>query len=188
MSFSSSSLVKSGQVLLAEPFMADPYFRRSVILLCEHWEHGSLGFILNKPLDMKVSDLVSSMPDVNYEVYYGGPVHTDTLHYLHNLGDILQDSIKVADGIWMGGDFEQLKALIANGLVEAQDIRFFIGYSGWTGGQLEDEMEIRSWVLADMNPNYLFTSRHKELWSHVMYNKGDVFEIISDIPDTGNWN
>ncbi|MCC7246631.1 MAG: YqgE/AlgH family protein [Saprospiraceae bacterium] len=183
-----SSVVQSGQVLLAEPFMQDPYFQRAVILLCEHWEHGSLGFIINKPLEMKLSDLLADLSDADFEVSYGGPVHTDTLHYLHDLGDIIDDSVKVADGIWMGGDFEQVKALIRNELITPDRIRFFIGYSGWSGGQLNEEIEVRSWVTAAMHPNYLFKSPSSDLWKQVMYNKGDVYEIIADIPEGLNWN
>jgi putative transcriptional regulator len=183
-----NSLVKSGQILLAEPFMSDPYFRRAVVLLCEHHDQGSFGFILNKQIDMKVNDLISDFPDFEAEVFYGGPVQTDTLHYVHNLGDLLDESIKVADGVWWGGDFEKLKFLISSELIVPANIRFFVGYSGWTGGQLGEEMEIGSWVTADTDANYIFKSKHGKLWSQVMYDKGDLFEIISDMPEQISWN
>jgi putative transcriptional regulator len=182
------SIISTGNILLAEPFMQDPYFRRSVILLCEHHLHGSLGFILNKRIDMKVTDLLASFPEFDAEVYYGGPVSTDTLHYVHNVGEVLKDSVKVAEGIWMGGDFEQLKALVRNGLIEQHNIRFFIGYAGWSGGQLAEEMDIRSWIPAPVHANYVFKSNAEDLWSKVMYNKGDVFEVISDMPEFVTWN
>jgi putative transcriptional regulator len=183
-----NSIVKTGQVLLAEPFMLDPYFKRAVVLLCEHHDQGSLGFILNKHIDMPISDLVADFPVFDGPVFYGGPVHTDTLHYIHNVGDLLEDSVKVADGVWWGGDFENLKFLISSQLIGPQNIRFFIGYSGWSSGQLEDEMEIGSWVTAPMDANYLFKTEPENLWSQVMYNKGDLFEIISDLPEQIIWN
>ncbi|HNM27718.1 MAG TPA: YqgE/AlgH family protein, partial [Saprospiraceae bacterium] len=145
--------VKSGQVLLAEPFMQDPYFRRSVVLLCEHHDEGSIGFILNKSIDMPLNDLMSEFPKFDAEVFYGGPVQTDTLHYVHNIGELLDDSVKVADGVWWGGDFDKLKFLITSGLIEPPNIRFFVGYSGWSSGQLSEELGYGSWVQADMDAN-----------------------------------
>jgi putative transcriptional regulator len=181
-------MIKSGQLLVAEPFMLDPYFRRTVVLLCEHHEEGSVGFILNKKTEMKINDLIQEFPDFDAEVFYGGPVQTDTLHYVHNLGDLLEESVPIADGVWWGGDFENLKFLISSKLVEPHNIRFFVGYAGWSGGQLEEEMEIGSWVTAYMHPNYLFKSKPDDLWSQVMYNKGNRFEIIADIPEYVSWN
>jgi putative transcriptional regulator len=182
------SLIKNGQVLLAEPFMQDPYFRRAVVLLCEHNDDGSFGFILNKSIDATVNDLVGDFPVFNAEVYYGGPVQTDTLMYVHNVGELLEESVKVADGVWWGGDFDKLKFLITSGLIEPRNIRFFVGYSGWTSGQLDEEMEYGSWVTAPMDANYIFNSKPGHLWSQVMYNKGDLYEIIADMPDMVSWN
>lgn len=182
------SLVKSGQILLAEPFMQDPYFHRAVVLLCEHHDEGSMGFILNKSIDMGVNDLIGEFPRFDAEVFYGGPVQTDTLHYVHNVGDLLDESIKVAKGVWMGGDFDKLKFLITSDLIKPENIRFFVGYSGWTGGQLNEEMEERSWVAAPMDANYVFKAQPGRLWSQVMYNKGDIYEIIADMPDMISWN
>lgn len=182
------SLIKSGQILLAEPFMQDPYFRRAVVLLCEHHEEGSLGFILNKSIDMGVNDLMSEFPRFDAEVFYGGPVQTDTLHYVHNLGEVLEESVKVSDGVWWGGDFDKLKVLITNGLVEPANIRFFVGYSGWSSGQLGEELEYGSWVAAPMDANYVFKTQPTRLWSQAMYNKGDIYEIIADMPEMISWN
>ena len=184
----SRSLVKNGHLLLAEPFMEDPYFHRAVVLLCEHHPEGSLGFILNKSINMGVNELMGDFPPFEAEVYYGGPVQTDTLHYVHNVGDLLEESIQLTDGVWWGGDFDSLKFLITSGLIEPDNIRFFVGYAGWSGGQLEEEMEIGSWVTAHMDANYLFKSQPSNLWSQVMYNKGNGFEIIADIPEFVSWN
>ncbi|MBK7940012.1 MAG: YqgE/AlgH family protein [Lewinellaceae bacterium] len=182
------SLIKSGQILLAEPFMQDPYFRRAVVLLCEHHEEGSLGFILNKSIDMGVNDLMGEFPKFDAEVFYGGPVQTDTLHYVHNLGEVLDESVKVSDGVWWGGDFDKLKFLITSGLVEPANIRFFVGYSGWSSGQLGEELEYGSWVAAPMDANYAFKTQPTRLWSQAMYNKGDIYEIIADMPELISWN
>lgn len=180
--------IDNGQLLAAEPFMSDPYFRRAVILLCEHHAQGTIGFILNKKIDMFINDLMSDFPEFEADVYYGGPVQTDTLHYMHNIGEILDDSVKVSDGVWWGGDFNKLKFLITQDLVKPENIRFFVGYSGWSTGQLQEELEHGSWVQAEMDANYLFKLKPTRLWRHVMYNKGDAFEVISDMPEQISWN
>lgn len=168
--------------------MLDPNFKRSAVLLCEHSEEGSVGFIMNKPLNMRIDDLIDGFPEFDSEVFFGGPVQTDTIHYIHNVGSLVEDSIKITDGVYWGGDFEKLKFLITSNLILPKDIRFFVGYSGWTEGQLNDEMVYGSWVLADMDANYLFKSEPKKLWTQVMYNKGDAYTVIAQMPETSNWN
>ncbi len=168
--------------------MEDPYFHRAVVLLCEHHDQGSIGFVLNKNIDMKVNDLMNDFPTFEADVYYGGPVQTDTLHYVHNVGELLEESVQVSKGVWWGGNFEKLKFLITSGLIEPHNIRFFVGYSGWSGGQLQEEMATGSWVTAPMDANYLFKTKPAQLWSKAMYNKGDVYEIISDMPEHISWN
>lgn len=180
--------IESGLLLIADPFLQDPYFRRSVVLLCEHHKEGSLGFILNKTLDMGLNDLISDFPEFDAEVYYGGPVQTDTLHYIHSLGDLIDDSVEVSKGVHWGGDFDQVKFLISSGLLEPGRIRFFVGYSGWSAGQLALELEYGSWIGAGMDANYIFKSPPDKVWSQAMYNKGDAYEIISAMPDYSSWN
>lgn len=184
-----SNKVTTGSILLAEPFMVDPNFKRSVVLLCDHTRaEGTVGFVLNKNLGLQINELILEFPDFESEVYYGGPVQTDSIHYIHNVGDILDNSTKVVDGVWWGGDFDKLKGLINANLIEPENIRFFVGYSGWSPGQLTNEMQLGSWVLTEMYANYLFKSKPDSLWQQVMKNKGDRYEVIADMPDGVNWN
>ncbi len=180
--------IKPGTLLVAEPFMLDPNFKRSVVILTAHEEDGSLGFIINRQLDVFVDELVSDFPEFRARVYFGGPVQTDTIHYLHNLGDLLEDSQQVARGVWWGGNFENLKFLISNGMVTPDNIRFYIGYSGWGEGQLEDELEMGSWVLAESDPNYVFSSQPDKLWQQVLTHKGNTYSVIATMPDAALWN
>ncbi|HKK75995.1 MAG TPA: YqgE/AlgH family protein [Saprospiraceae bacterium] len=180
--------LKRGKVLLAEPFMLDRDFKRSAVVLCEHNKEGSLGFILNRPLAISVDGLVKDFPEFEAEVYSGGPVDHRTLHYLHNLGDMLDDSVKIARGVYWGGDFEKLKVLISTELVKPKNIRFFLGYSGWSAGQLEEEMRLGSWMLADLFANYVFKTEPDDLWQQVMHNKGDKYTVLAQIPELNGWN
>lgn len=180
--------VTSGKILLAEPFMLDPNFKRAAVLMCEHDLNGSIGFIMNKPLSMRVDELIAGFPEFDAEIYFGGPVSTDTIHYVHNKGDLLEDSIHIVDGVYWGGSFEKLKSLINSKLIGARDIRFFVGYSGWGEGQLNEEMKLGSWVVADMFSNYLFKTKARELWQQVMTHKGNTYSVIAQVPEGVNWN
>lgn len=180
--------IEKGTILLAEPFLVDPNFKRSAVLLCEHEQEGSLGFILNKSLDMNITELIADFPDIESKVFYGGPVQTDTIHYIHNVGELLDDSLKVVPGVFWGGNFEKLKALISQGMVQSENIRFYVGYSGWSKGQLSEEMATGSWVTAEMYANYIFKENPKDLWSSVLNNKGDVWSVIAQMPDSVSHN
>ena len=180
--------ITRGKVLLAEPFMLDTNFKRSVVLMCEHAVDGSLGFILNKSLNMPINELIADFPEIEASVFYGGPVQTDTVHYIHNVGHLLEDSQEIMPGIFWGGNFEKLKSLINTGLVTSDNIRFFVGYSGWSQSQLKDEMKYGSWVLAEMDLNYLFNFKDGDLWNKVMKHKGDVYSVIAEVPKEMTWN
>lgn len=183
------SVEYKGKLLISEPFMMDGNFKRSVVIICDYTkEEGSIGFILNKPIDLELSELVSEFPEIESKVYFGGPVANDTLHYIHNVGDILDNSVEISKGVFWGGDFEKLKFLISNDLIKPHNIKFFIGYSGWSSGQLEDEMEIGSWVIADMDPNYIFKITSNRLWEEILKNKGDIYSVISQVPESNNLN
>lgn len=177
-----------GNVLVAEPFMIDPNFKRGVVLLCEHSDQGSVGFVLNKKLDMEVTELLADFPEFDANVYFGGPVQTDTIHYIHRKGDLLEDSVEVINGVFWGGDFDKLKFLISTKMIGPKDIRFFVGYTGWSGGQLNQEMRLGSWVLAEMFPNYLFQTKPSDLWHQVMTHKGNAYSVIAQMPDAQNAN
>jgi len=181
--------VKNGKLLLAEPFMLDPNFKRSVVLVCEHdAEEGTVGFILNKPLNVHVNELVSDLPEFEGQVFFGGPVATDSIHFVHNVGDLLEESVEVMRGVYWGGDFDKLKFLIHSKLILPHNIRFFVGYSGWSAGQLKEELKHRSWVVSDMHANYLFKSKPRMLWKQVMHNLGSTYSVIAQMPEPHCFN
>ena len=173
--------LESGKLLVAEPFLMDPNFKRGVILLCDHQEEGSFGFILNKPIEMNISDLISSFPEFKSEVYYGGPLQTDTIYYLHTKVNLFPNSVKVFAGVYGGGDFDQLKSFIKLGKIQPEDIRFFVGYAGWSPGQLHEERKLLSWMTADGHFDYIFGD-NKELWKNVLEEQGGTYSVIAQIP------
>ena len=180
--------IENGLVLLSEPFSQEGFFQRTSILICDAHSKGTLGFCMNKPLDMQVSELVKDFPYFESEVYCGGPVGNDTLYFLHNLGDLLDGAEKVCDGVYWGGNFKELKIFIENEMITPDRIKFFVGYTGWSKGQLEEEMKQGFWLTADMDPNYLFNSKPDYLWQKIKKNKGNPFHVIADIPETMSWN
>ncbi len=181
--------VKKGNVLLAEPFMVDTNFKRTAVLLCDHSQtDGTVGFILNRKYKAKVGDLVPELEEFDAPLYLGGPVQRDTLHYIHNVGDILDESQEVGQGVYWGGNFEKLIFLINNKVIKPENIRFFLGYSGWSSEQLKEEFELGSWVTADLDHNYVFGNQTGKLWAKIMRNKGDTFSVIAQLPDYFAWN
>lgn len=136
--------IRAGSLLLSEPFSDDPYFKRSVILIVEHEEHGDVGFILNKCLGICLCDLVDNFPDDDYTLCLGGPVNPSTLHYLHPYED-LPGNVRIADGLYWGGDFEILRDRLFTGEMIPAHMKFFLGYSGWERGQLMEEMQSGLW-------------------------------------------
>jgi len=115
-------------------------------------------------------------------------VQTDTIHYLHTHGDLLDGSIEVLPGVYWGGDFEALKFLVKTELIQPNDIRFFIGYAGWTKGQLAEEVAHQSWFLAEGDSNFVFKAKADEtLWTKVLEQQGAPYSIIAHMP-MPNWN
>lgn len=178
-----------GQILISEPFMEDPNFKQAVILICDYvLEHGTVGFMLNKPIDMKVDELIDDFPDFDDSVYLGGPVGHDTIHYVHTRGDILDGSVEIRDGLYWGGDFDKLKFLIDTKVITSEHVKFFVGYSGWSPGQLSDELKMGSWVVDDMDNNYLINISSDDLWKSSLTNMSSSMAIIAEIPDKVNLN
>ena len=138
--------LKKGHLLIAEPsIIGDLSFNRSVILLADHNAEGSVGFILNKPLKYTINDLLPEI-ESDFKIYNGGPVEQDNLYFIHNVPNLIPDSIEISDGIFWGGDFDLTKNLINTGILKKKNIRFFLGYTGWDSEQLETEMQASSWI------------------------------------------
>jgi putative transcriptional regulator len=178
----------AGKLLISEPFMTDPNFTRAVVLLTEHSEEGTLGFIVNQPSLLRVDDVVVEIDEADFPVYYGGPVATDSVHFIHRCAE-LADGQEVAKGIYWGGNFEILKKMIARKEISTTDIKFFVGYSGWGAQQLKDELKENTWIVSDQfDADLLFTIDEEQLWREVIINLGPKYAHISNFPQNPNLN
>ncbi len=179
---------EKGRVLVSDPYLPDPSFRRSVVLLCEHNDNGTFGLILNKPLGISVNDTLIDFPPFQSEVFMGGPVNPDKLFFIHTAGNILPDSVQITDNIYWSGDFEKLKELIKNNSICTNDIRFFIGYAGWDEGQLEEELKCDSWIVTDVDFSAIMRNNSSNLWRDVLKNMGEQYAVLANFPENPDLN
>ena len=171
-----------GRLLISEPFLPDPNFERTVVLLCEHNEEGSFGFVLNKPSILKVKEVMEELQDLENLVLVGGPVQQDTLHFIHRNAS-LENAVEIVEQIYWGGAFENLMLLLETNQIAAGDIRFFLGYSGWGPGQLEAELDQDSWIVCDyVTDQLLFETGSDVMWRKALENMGGRFSMYSNYP------
>jgi putative transcriptional regulator len=176
--------LKKGHLLIAEPsIIGDLSFNRSVILLADYNQEGSIGFIINKPLKYTIHDLIPEI-DASFKIYNGGPVEQDNLYFIHNIPDLIPNSIEISNGIYWGGDFEFTKELINKGSINNDNIRFFLGYTGWHENQLETEMKSNSWIItANSYENKIIGKSATHFWKEQIMELGGDYLIWSNAPE-----
>ena len=181
--------ITKGCLLLADPnIINDPYFNRTVILITENSEDEVVGFIINKPLEYNFEDIFSGMGK-DYIIYNGGPVNKDNLYYIHNLPDLIPNSIKVSDNLFWGGDCSNVKNLIKDNKIGSNNIRFFSGYSGWTLSQLNNEIKEKSWIIINNRFNdKILKLKTNEFWKEEIKKLGNDYKIWSNAPENPNLN
>lgn len=177
-----------GRLLIAEPsILNDSSFNRTTILITEHSEENSVGFILNRPLNFTIHDL---LPQINsdFVVYQGGPVEQDNLYFIHQIPNLIPDSIEVNNGIYWGGNFEILKDLLNDESLSKNDIRFFLGYSGWSKNQLKEELELNSWFISENDSKNIFLENETVLWRNKLLQKGGSYKLWANAPQDFSLN
>ncbi|MCK4361336.1 MAG: YqgE/AlgH family protein [Bacteroidales bacterium] len=177
-----------GKLLISEPFLLDYYFKRSVVLLAEHNEEGSFGIIMNKPVSAKFNEIVKNFPEFNAQLYLGGPVKNDSLFFIHTLGDHIEGSLEIIDGLYWGGNIEAIKEMITLNILNPADIRFYIGYSGWTANQLDAELKKNSWVVSRATVDQLLNTQPNKLWSLTLQNLGKEYALWTNFPSDPSMN
>jgi len=180
---------KAGMILISEPFSQDMYFKRSVVFLTQHSDEGSAGFILNNPFVLRIEEIIPELKNFNVEVSIGGPVSSDSLFYVHKLGDAIPNSIHIINDLYWGGNFEILKVMIQSGMVESNKVRFFLGYSGWQPNQLKNEIESDYWLVSDINTNQVMNPKNSmNLWTESLENMGGIYRIWATFPEDPRLN
>lgn len=176
-----ADLLASGKLLIAQPFMQDAHFSRTVVFICEYGEEGSLGFVLNQPTMVNIGDLLPELyhPDLN--VNQGGPVQLDTLHMLHRMHDSM-GGVEVNNGVYWGGSFDVLQEQSSDGTLNTGDIRLFVGYAGWSPGQLEKEINEGSWLITDVSQHVVFDTPPADVWKAAILSLGKEYSHLVNMP------
>ncbi|MDP4285889.1 MAG: YqgE/AlgH family protein [Bacteroidota bacterium] len=171
-----------GILLIANPFLKDPNFRRTVIFICEHIPEGTLGFVLNNQFTKTLNELLPELTDSKFPVYLGGPVQGDTLHFLHQYPDLISGGEEVFEGVYWGGNFESLLIHMKNKDINPAKIRFFIGYSGWAEGQLEYELNKESWITSTATRKLIFNTCTADTWKESLIHLGGNYKMMINFP------
>ncbi len=178
-----SQKIDKGKLLIASPAtLTDRPFNRSVILLVEHNSEGSVGFIMNKPTGFVVSDFISDF-DCDFAVYNGGPVERDHLYYIHRVPGLIPGSEPINGSLSWGGEYQVVKRMIENKLIHPSDIRFFLGYSGWSPEQLEMEIEEKAWILTENDYPDIFKVKDASHWRDKLSEFGGDYSLWLNSPD-----
>jgi len=181
--FENNDQLKPGSILISEPFLDDNFFSRSVVYLCNHDEEGSFGFILNKYVENDLSEFIDDFPFSETRISVGGPVDTSNLFYIHSFGDAISGSVPMAEGLHIGGDFNNVKELLSADTENVKKIRFFVGYSGWSKDQLIAELKEKSWiVLNSVSSDHILDTSNENVWRDSMKQLGGKFKIMSQFP------
>ena len=177
-----------GRILISQPSLHDRFFGRSVVMLAEHGDEGSFGFIVNKPANIRLSKVTTAFGPFDADLYLGGPVHVNNLFYVHSKGELIKDSLKITEGVYWGGDLNEIRELISSGKLTDKDIRFYAGYSGWEPKQLDREMEENSWIVLDGKNRYVFGARPSGLWKNIVLTLGEDYAPWINYPSDPTMN
>jgi putative transcriptional regulator len=172
----------SGILLISDPFLKDPNFMRTVVFLCDHQEQGSFGFVLNRKYENTIDELIPDLEGHKISLFYGGPVQMDTIHFLHQYPVEIPGGQEVMKGVYWGGDFDKVVEMIKNDEINENKIRFFIGYSGWSDGQLKNELDEKSWLTVKATRKLVFHHDYKEIWKDSLKQLGGEYEIMINFP------
>lgn len=174
--------LKEGSILLSEPLLPDENFSRTVVLICEHNDKGTVGLVLNRITISKLSDVVDGFDSVDLPLYNGGPVERDVLQFIHTIGPEVPETTCIGEGIYWGGELDYIRDLAKKGTLKASQICFFIGYAGWGKYQLYNEIAEKSWLVSDLDPVPMLTVKSDEMWEYCVRNLGEAFRIWLNCP------
>jgi len=174
-----------GSFLIANPVLPDPNFSRTVVLLCNHNEEGSFGLVINRNSGLKSTEVFASselLTNYEAEVFIGGPVAPSQVFYLCRSSRPLPEMEEVCPGVYMGMSWEALKTILPDLPNPNEDLRFYMGYSGWGSGQLAGEMDQRSWLTCDATDPFVFKEPEQHIWPGVVQSLGKEYEYLLQAP------
>ena len=177
---------RAGDLLVAVPFLGDSCFRRSVVCIIEHSaDGGTMGLVTNRLSGYTLDELIENVEtSEDVPVFVGGPVHNDRLYYLHTLGNLFPDSIEVAPGLFVGGDFDAVKSYISSGGPVEGRVRFFVGCSGWGRGQLRRELDNHDWAVTKLGcVDDIMLGREDAAWRAQVAMLGERYRLWLNCPD-----
>jgi putative transcriptional regulator len=180
--------ILQGQILVARPLLNDGDFKRTVILLAEHNEEGSLGFVLNRPMHLNLKDVLPGMENLKIPVYYGGPIAQNQLFYIHTAGKEISNSIHIQNNYYWSGSFLEITDKLKSGELSPTEIKFFIGYSGWGAGQLAEELEEKTWGLLDSYTAEFLNKHPDDIWPDQVTRLGKNYKVFADIAQDPSLN
>lgn len=182
-------VVVPGSVLVAEPLLSEPYFNHSSILVVDGSRHSeTMGVVLNNPSGSNLQALIEGVTlEEPVQVFCGGPLGLDRLYSLHTLGDVIDGSQEIGDsGVFIGGDFEAIVNYVNSGYPLEGNVRFFVGYSSWSAGQLGDEIDKHVWVVSSVEATggaqMQLTGSGNSYWHRVIDALGDDYRIWRMFP------
>ncbi|CAN5340207.1 YqgE/AlgH family protein [soil metagenome] len=171
-----------GTLLIANPFLKDPNFIRTVVFICEHNAEGTFGFVLNKLFPKSLNEVVPDLAGYTVPVYYGGPVQRETVHFIHQYPDLIPGGEQIFTDVYWGGNFETLLLRLKNNDLDLNKIKFFIGYSGWAASQLDGEMEEKTWLTVDATEKLVFHPESENIWKNSLKEMGGEYEMMINFP------
>lgn len=177
-----------GSFILDSGKLRGSFFEKTVIYVCQHDPEGALGFVINRPTGTTLGEAVEvEVPDSikSLKLFLGGPVQTDILSYLHADSGLVNTNI--VPGIEFGNSIEELLELI-HSFSPSKEIKVFGGYSGWGGGQLEQELKSGAWFVHKSSFDSIFSIPANDLWDHLLSEMGPEYKLISQQPDDPSLN
>jgi putative transcriptional regulator len=178
------SQMEKGTLLIASPDIENGLFFRGVILVCEHNPNGSFGLVINKELDLQLPQEIINTEQTanpNVSIHAGGPMQTNQMMLLHNSYGIPQQTLKICDGVYLGGDLQFLQESLNN--PDGPHLHLCFGYTGWAAGQLEREFLDGNWYLWPANQQHIFNIPPDKLWPHLLREMGGRYASLSMIPE-----
>ncbi len=173
--------IEAGSILISKPFIEDIKFEKTIILVVEHNKNGTIGFIINKKTTIELHEILNKITHNNLEVKNGWPVEENTLFFLHTYPDLIHNSQEIKNGVFWGGDIEDIIKGLENEEIKPNQIAFFMGYCGWEPHQLQAEIYDGSWIVHKID-----ISRFNETinWSQLLIEIDEEYKVWATAPTT----